>query len=181
MKQTDYVILGLLSEEPLTGYQIKRIIDVRFRFFWNESYGQLYPSLKALCGAGYVKETDADAAQPRAQKAYRLTPQGFEALRGWLALPVEKESMRFEILLKMYFSHLTDPDVMLEHVKKFQAAHEQDLKVLDAFDAELRAIEDDDPAHPTIRRVVDFGRKANGAYLDWCRETTEFLESRWRK
>jgi DNA-binding PadR family transcriptional regulator len=48
MKQTDYVILGLLSEAPMTGYTIKRLIDIRFKFFWNESYGQLYPELRAL-------------------------------------------------------------------------------------------------------------------------------------
>lgn len=180
MRQTDYVILGLLSEEPLTGYQIKRLIDIRFRFFWNESYGQLYPSLKSLCGAGYIKESGEDAEKPRAQKAYRLTPQGFEALQKWLTLPVEKETVRLEILLKMYFSHLTDPDVMLGHLRKFQEAHEQDLRVLDAFDKELRELSGD-PSHATVLRVVDFGRKANRAYLDWCRETAEFLESRRQK
>lgn len=55
MRQTEYVILGLLSESPLTGYQIKRIIDVRFHFFWNESYGQLYPALKSLNATGLIE------------------------------------------------------------------------------------------------------------------------------
>ena len=179
LRQTDYLILGLLSEEPLTGYQIKRLVDVRFRFFWNESYGQLYPTLKALSACGYISATEQEGEpSPRAQKTYRLTPRGLEALRGWLAQPVEKESVRLELLLKMYFSNLTDPGVMLEHVRKFQSAHEKDLEILDAFDRELRAIEHDDPAHPAVLRVVDFGRKANRAYLDWCRETVEFLEER---
>lgn len=46
--KTKFVILGLLSEGDLTGYEIKKIIDIRFSFFWNESYGQLYPELKNL-------------------------------------------------------------------------------------------------------------------------------------
>ena len=178
MRQTDYVILGLLSEQPLTGYQIKQIIDVRFRFFWNESYGQLYPALKSLCGSGHIREAEGAEESPRVQKTYRLTPQGYEALEAWLALPVEKESVRLEILLKMYFSHLVRPEVMLGHLEKFRAAHERDLRLLDEFYRELRGIAQDDPAHPTILRVVDFGRKANRAYLDWCRETAEFLEGR---
>lgn len=181
MKQTDYVILGLLSEEPMTGYQIKRIVDIRFRFFWNESYGQLYPSLKSLCADGYIKELETDSAQSRAAIKYKLTPQGFTALQQWLGQPVVKESVRLEILLKMYFSHLVLADVMLGHIKKFREAHEQDLKMLDAFEKELKAIENDDPGHPTILRVIDFGQKANRAYLDWCRETIEFLESRRNK
>lgn len=181
MRQTDYVILGLLSEAPMTGYQIKQIIDIRFSFFWNESYGQLYPALKALCAAGYIKEYGSAEASPRAQKAYKLTPPGAEALQSWLEKPVEKESMRLEILLKMYFSHLVDPEVMLGHIRRFQEDHARDLGVLDRFAEELTAIEQDDAAHPTILRVVDFGRKANRAYLDWCRETIEFLEGRRMK
>lgn len=178
MRQTDYVILGLLSEAPMTGYQIKQIIDIRFKFFWNESYGQLYPALKTLCAEGYIEEVDTGASQVRAQKTYRLTDGGMAALVQWLGQPVVTESVRLEILLKMYFSHLADADVMLGHVMRFKQAHEQDLMVLDMFDRELKAIEDEAPNHPTIRRVVDFGRKANAAYLDWCDETIAFLESR---
>ena len=42
-RKTRYVILGLLLEGSLSGYDIKKIIDTRFSFFWSESYGQLYP------------------------------------------------------------------------------------------------------------------------------------------
>ncbi len=177
MRQTDYVILGLLSEEPMTGYQIKQIIDIRFKYFWNESYGQLYPSLRTLREKGFIEE-DASGDDARSRKAYRLTLSGLDALKSWLEQPVEKESMRLEILLKMYFSHLVDADVMLRHVLKFKAEHERDLQVLDGFENELRQIEYDDPAHPTVLRVVDFGRRANRAYLNWCDETIKFLEGR---
>jgi DNA-binding PadR family transcriptional regulator len=180
MKQTDYVILGLLSEAPMTGYTIKRLIDIRFKFFWNESYGQLYPELRALCAASYIGEAESAhrSSSARAKKTYALLPRGMEALRAWLAQPVEKESVRLEILLKMYFSHLAGADIMLGHVREFRAAHEADLHTLEAFEKELKAIERDDPAHPAILRVIDFGLKANCAYLDWCAETENYLKGR---
>src|SRR5262249_46478879 len=137
MRQTDYVILGLLSEAPMTGYQIKQVIDIRFRFFWSESYGQIYPALKSLCEAGLTEEFEAARQGARGSVAYRLTEAGLAALKSWLAQPVEKESIRLELLVKMYFSHLADGDVMLGHIKKFQAAHEGDLRLLEAFDREL--------------------------------------------
>ena len=56
MRQTDYVILGLLAEQPLSGYQIKKIIDIRFSFFWSESFGQIFPALKSLASEGFVEE-----------------------------------------------------------------------------------------------------------------------------
>lgn len=78
----------------------------------------------------------------------------------------------------MYFSHLIDANAMFEHVHAFRQAHEADLCTLQAFEKELLAIEQEDPAHPAILRVIDFGLKANRAYLDWCAETELFLKSR---
>lgn len=178
MRQTDYVILGLLSEEPMSGYQIKRIIEIRFQFFWSESYGQLYPALKALSDDELIEELETENQSKRAQKVYQITQQGRAALGAWLEQPVEKESVRLEILLRMYFSGNTTPEVMLGHIQRFQEAHQRDLAILHRMDEELRNIEDADPAHPVYRRVVDFGLKTNTAYLDWCAETIEFLKER---
>ena len=177
MRQTEYVILGLLSDSPLTGYQMKQLIDVRFRFFWNESYGQLYPTLKDLKERGLIREQETeDAKTGRGHKTYETLDAGVEALRDWLKLPVEKETVRLEILLKMYFSNLTEPDVMVEHIKAFQAAHERDLQMLNRFQKELEAIPDTDPNHRHVLRVIDFGQRVNQAYVEWSRETIEFLE-----
>jgi PadR family transcriptional regulator AphA len=178
VRQTDYVILGLLSESPLTGYQIKKLIDVRFRFFWSESYGQIFPALKSLCASGQIEETGTDDHKKRSQKTYRITACGLINLRQWLKLPVERESVRLEILLKMYFSHLADDAVMLDHVLRFQETHKQDLQILKLFESELKKIVDENENHPRVLRVIDFGRKVNEAYLDWCRETILFFESR---
>lgn len=177
MRQTDYVILGLLSESPLTGYQIKKLIDIRFRFFWSESYGQIFPALKSLCTGGLIEETENADEKKRSRKTYRITPSGLVNLQQWLKLPVERESVRLEILLKMYFSHLTEKAVMLDHVLKFQEAHRQDLQILTLFENELKKIVDAGDNHPQVLRVIDFGQRVNEAYLDWCRETILFLES----
>lgn len=179
MKQTEYVVLGLLSEAPLTGYQIKQLIDIRFRFFWSESYGQLYPTLKELKARGLIEEMEQEASkETRPQKVYRICEPGLEALKSWLRQPVEKETVRLEILMKMYFSNLTEPDIMAAHVKAFQAAHERDLGMLNLFQQELEAIPDTDPNHRHVLRVIDFGQRVNQAYVDWSRETIKFLESR---
>lgn len=178
MRQTDFVILGLLSETPLSGYQIKKYIDGRFHFFWNESYGQLYPALKSLVNQGLITETPTDPIQRRARRTYAITSAGLEQLRQWLQLPVERESVRLEVLLKMYFSHLIDPAVMSGHVRRFQQVHAADLQILQLYASELQAIPDRDPNHRQVLRVIDFGVKVNQAYLDWCRETLEFLEGR---
>lgn len=179
MKQTEYVVLGLLSENPLTGYQIKQLIDIRFRFFWSESYGQLYPTLKDLMERGLIEELahgPDDSVGGRGQRTYRILDAGMKSLENWLTKPVSKETVRLEILLKMYFSNLTKPEVMASHIKEFQAAHERDLWMLNMFQAELLNLPEADDNHRQVLRVIDFGQKVNQAYLDWSRETLEFLE-----
>ncbi|HML67822.1 MAG TPA: PadR family transcriptional regulator [Clostridia bacterium] len=176
MRQTDYVILGLLAEQPLNGYQIKKIIDIRFQFFWSESFGQIFPALKSLAASGLAEEYPQEHTGGRAAKTYQITPSGKDALIDWLSQPVEKESLRLEILLKTYFSNYTAPSVMLGHLSAFEQSHAQQLHILGLFQKELENIPDDDENHREVLRVIDFGQKVNRAYLDWCRETRDYFE-----
>ena len=178
MRQTDYVILGLLAEQPLSGYQIKKIIDIRFKFFWSESFGQIFPALKSLSAAGLVAECETEHTDGRAAKKYQITPAGKDALIAWLSQPVEKESLRLEILLKTYFSNYAAPGVMLNHLAAFEQSHAQQLQILGLFQKELERIPDEDENHREVLRVIDFGQKVNRAYLDWCRETREYFEQK---
>ena len=176
MRQTDYVILGLLAERPLSGYQIKKIIDIRFQFFWSESFGQIFPALKSLASQGYCEELPQEGAGARAARVYQITPSGRVALVHWLGQPVEKESLRLEILLKTYFSGYAAPEAMLTHLTAFEESHSKQLHILNLFQAELERIPDEDENHGDILRVIDFGQKANRAYLDWCSETKAYFE-----
>ena len=47
-RKIDMVILGLLSHEDLTGYDIKKRIDGAISFFWKGSFGNIYPALKDI-------------------------------------------------------------------------------------------------------------------------------------
>lgn len=180
MRQTDYVILGLLAERPLSGYQIKKIVDIRFQFFWSESFGQIFPALRSLTAEGLVAECAAAGTGARSSKTYQITPAGREALIVWLSQPVEKESLRLEILLKTYFSGYAAPEIMLAHLAAFEESHTRQLHILGLFQEELLRIPDEDENHGDILRVIDFGQKANRAYLDWCRETRAYFEQKQR-
>ena len=180
MRQTDYVILGLLAEQPRSGYQIKKIVDIRFSFFWSESFGQIFPALKSLAEQRLAEELPQEGGNARAVRTYRITPNGRTALAQWLAQPVEKESLRLEILLKTYFSNYASPETMLMHLNAFEESHAGQLHLLNLFQTELEGIADADENHRDILRVIDFGQKANRAYLDWCRETKAYFEQKQR-
>src|SRR5438477_5551708 len=104
LNSTSYVILGMLSLRPMSGYDIKQVADASVRHFWAISYGQIYPELKNLVDAGLVSSEDTSVGDRR-RTVYSLTKSGSEALGAWAAMthavPVE---IRDEMLLRLFFA-----------------------------------------------------------------------------
>lgn len=175
--KTSYVILGLLNEENLSGYEIKRIVDERLSFFWNESFGQIYPELKRLTSEGLIAVcTDVRPMHSKQSTKYEITGPGRLELQEWLKAPVEKELIRFEILLKLYFSNTNSSATMLEHVKEFQTNHLRQQHLFKQFEAQLKQNIDVHSNHNQILMVLSFGQKMWEAYASWCEETIHLLE-----
>lgn len=52
--QSFYSILGFLHIRPLTGYEIRKLVEESVQHFWHESEGHLYPSLKKMAELGLI-------------------------------------------------------------------------------------------------------------------------------
>lgn len=177
--KTKFLILGLLSEESLSGYEIKKIVDMRFSFFWSESFGQIYPQLKKLSEDKLIEEISLNEIENnKTSKKYSITDKGRAELKEWLKEPVEKETVRYEILLKMYFSNIISPEVMLGHIREFQISHRNQLKLFEKFQHQLEEFKEVHDNHEDILMVLSFGQKVWKAYDDWCEEVSEILEKR---
>jgi DNA-binding PadR family transcriptional regulator len=117
-----------------TGYDIKQKIEISTQFFWGASYGQIYPELKRLAGAGLV-EAEPDPRGGVKRTAYRLTPEGERVLHEWLTdsghLLFE---MRDEALLKMFFGDLLSLEERLENVRVRREWCERTLELFHGID-----------------------------------------------
>jgi DNA-binding PadR family transcriptional regulator len=82
----EIAVLGLLSESPLHGYELRKRLATLLGTFRAFSYGSLYPTLRRLSEAGWIsEEAPLDAANPalrsrRGKRVYRLTAEGKEHL-----------------------------------------------------------------------------------------------------
>ena len=93
MTKTDVLtlgILGMLAEQPLHGYQIRKRLGTELGPFRALSYGSLYPCLKRMESDGLISqehdETDVRVAGSRRSRiAYGLTAQGKAFLEAELA------------------------------------------------------------------------------------------------
>ncbi len=86
----EIAVLGLLSESPMHGYELRKRLAAKLGTFRAFSYGSLYPTLRRLSEAGWISEespmvTPAAARSRRARRVYRLTADGKEHLAELLA------------------------------------------------------------------------------------------------
>ena len=93
-----YVILGLLCHEPMSGYELKKRMDTTMSLFWSGSFGSIYPTLQKLNLQGYIKHDDAKE-QGRGKIVYEITDKGKDLFRQWMRKPVVKDEIQYETLL----------------------------------------------------------------------------------
>ena len=173
-KKIDCVILGLLSHEELTGYEIKKRMDTTLKYFWSASYGSIYPALTDLVNRGFATKREA-TENKRNKLIYTITDNGRDYLKEWLTLPVEKDELRYETLLKLFFGKEQDTGQALSHIKTFEEKIEKELPYLLGTEKVLKDCLGDDPAHKYYLLTVEFGIKTYRSYLEWCEEAKKFL------
>lgn len=173
-KKMDCVVLGLLSHEPMTGYEIKKRIDSSLHFFWSGSFGSIYPTLTQLEVEGKVTKENV-SSNGREKISYSITEQGKDALKDWLSKPTDKDELRYETLLKLFLGNEIGLDNMNAHIERFEAKCRGELKILNAFAKNLEAALDND-THKHYYLTVKFGIKTYESYLNWCAESKEQIK-----
>jgi PadR family transcriptional regulator AphA len=162
LSATAYVILGMVSREPRSGYEIKALVDDTTRFFWAASYGQIYPELKRLSEAGLVEGMDASTGG-RKRTVYAITDDGEHELKAWLREPPHTYEMREEGLLKLFFAGALpreEATVILRSMREHRLGLAKRLRQM-----EPKALEKEDPL-PLI--VLRGGIEFNEWFADWC-------------
>jgi PadR family transcriptional regulator AphA len=164
LNPTAYVILGMLSWRPMSGYDIKATVDKSTRFFWAASYGQIYPELRRLSEAGLV-EGEAERGSGRRRTVYKLSAEGRRALRGWLAQRPETYESRDEFLLKLFFADAapeSGPDTLA-------AMHDYHADIAER----LRGIEAREQPTGFSSLVLRYGIECHDWMASWCKREAE--------
>jgi len=165
--RTRFLILGLLAEGPCSGYDIRRITGVRFRFFWSESYGQIYPCLKRLEAAGLIERIGTAL---RAKVLWGITESGRRELIAWLIVEAQPETARIESILKYYFSWAMPEQAAKRLLESFRDRQALNLSELEAFRRELRSIPDPHGNHDLALDTIELGIATYTAWRDWAME-----------
>lgn len=185
---TPYVILGLLRFAPLSGYEIRSQLAREASSFWSESYGQIYPALRALLDAGLVKLHAGGGARRgrrrvgrgqsggRAKSVYAITPRGRDAFETWLELEPRVEPPRNELLMKLFLADrefLNKPEAWIADLLEREQEH---LDHLERMQRDLPRTTTHH--HPNVRFwsfALAHGEARARATISWCRTTLASL------
>jgi DNA-binding PadR family transcriptional regulator len=86
VRMLEMAILGLLTESPMHGYELRKRLNTLLGTFRKFSYGSLYPTLRRMESAGVVS-SDGTAGRigGRSKVVYQITAEGKERLAELLA------------------------------------------------------------------------------------------------
>ena len=178
-RKIDVVILGLLSHEDLTGYDIKKRIDGAIGFFWKGSFGNIYPALGDMEKQGLVKKKDVGSAGGREKIFYHITKKGTEYLTSWIRQESVSNELKYETLLKIYFGGADDKEITLRNIEVFEEQVKQNISLLYMYRDNLEKVLDQED-HMYYYLTVTFGIDSYEAYLKWCSKAKKLLKSRKR-
>ena len=176
--QTAYLILGILSIEPQkSGYDIRKAVESSVSYFWRESYGQIYPTLKRLAAEGLIVPCRAKGKGRAERQAYSLSPAGRQRLQAWLALPYREDPPRNEFLLKLFFSKAVPAGTALKHVEDFREKNEQLLGALLAIEKTAKANGSPSSHLPYWMLTLSYGIAQVRASVEWSNGALATLAS----
>ena len=173
-KKIDMVILGLLNHEELTGYDIKKRIDGAISFFWNGSFGNIYPALKDLEARKLITKKESSSGG-REKIVYKITRSGAKALGEWLKDEQATNELKYETLLKLFFGAAQNKEVTINNIDAFEKKIKADLMLLKNYEKTLQKSLDTED-HLYYYLTITFGIESYEAYLKWCKKAKKLLK-----
>lgn len=176
---TMFAVLGILTLGPHTGYDIKQHMEKSTSYFWNENYGQIYPSLAELLKR---KDITVDVKRQKGKpdkKVYSITEQGKLTLSDWLSQPMEHMVMlkKNELLLRVFFGSNAPPEAIIQHIREHKSKLEGSLHIFEELENWLRNEQSEDQNYKYWLITINYGKSQFRSLIHWCDESIEILKS----
>jgi DNA-binding PadR family transcriptional regulator len=101
-----HALLGLLHQQSLSGYDVKKIFASSPMGGFSDSPGAIYPALSRLEKRGLVRSEIEESTGLRRRRLFHITSAGLAALKAWQRRPIADEDVvrhLGELLLRFAF------------------------------------------------------------------------------
>lgn len=173
------LLLGLLSAEPMSGYDLNKAFSTTIQHFWSTDQSQIYRTLYKLEAEGKVRvETIVQTDSPN-KKVYYVTEAGQAELHDWLSKPLPTQPIREAWLGQLYFSHQLDNAAIIGVLEGYRIEVFERLRSLEILQAALPPAE----ARLHIPReyqfqllTLDYGLDIHRFELAWLDKTIQQIK-----
>lgn len=86
-------VLGLISQQPLSGYDLRKVFSTTPMGHFSRSPGAIYPALRRMEASGWVKGSIDRKRKLRPRQLYSLTEKGRLVLARTLKRPVTRDDI----------------------------------------------------------------------------------------
>ncbi|MDY6876520.1 MAG: PadR family transcriptional regulator [Chloroflexota bacterium] len=136
-----HLILGLLTQQPMSGYDIKRSLKSLSWLIDSPSFGSIYPALRALWEDGLVTVEVGPRQGKPPRKIYTITEAGRLALREWMDQPVAPGASLKTFVMRLILANNFSHTGLISHLQQRRsqvAVHHATLKqIAEALDGTM--------------------------------------------
>lgn len=164
----EYALLGLLHQQPQSGYDLRKIFAATALGSYSSSPGTVYPALQRLEKRALITGRVDERTALRPRKVFWPTAAGSELLRLWLSRPLSQDDVARrldELMLRFAFHAVLDDRVATKEFLRSLAGE------IDAYVRELESQKDlipkAGPVHP--RLALEAGIYQYRAAARWAR------------
>ena len=166
-----HLILGLLTQQPMSGYDIKGFLKSLSWLIDSPSFGSIYPALRALREDDLVTMMEVVPRQGKPpRKIYTITETGRQILREWLDQPVAPDaSLKTFVMRLIMTSNFTHTELIshLQQRRSQVAVHHTTLRqIAEVVDGTMDSGQ---------RLTLDYGLTLATAELAWLERALEQL------
>lgn len=109
----NHAILGMLSHEAMTGYDLKKRMQRSLLMPWSGNNNQIYKALLELAEHSFVTSETLHREGAPSKKVYTITPAGRAELRRWAGTAPEAFGARKTFLLQLAWAEdLSDEELI---------------------------------------------------------------------
>jgi PadR family transcriptional regulator AphA len=156
-----YFVLGLLDRQPMSGYDIKRLLKRLKGLTGSSSFGHIYPALHALLEEGWVTVDVVTHQERPPKKIYTINQEGQQALQEWLEQPFSSSPSQKALVMRLILARgLLQRGLMaaLSQRRAHVAAHRDALQELSG---------EPEQAGRGWQLALDYGLAVADAELGW--------------
>ncbi len=170
-----FALLGLLNEQPMSGYDLRKVFASTAMGSFSDSPGAIYPALGRLEKRGLVKGTVEESSSLRKRRVFKVTAKGVAALKAWLKRPVTQHDVIRRIDELMLRFAFMDDALGSERSSQFLKEYEVQLA---GYIPSLKEFHNKQASQMTMsaRLAFESGIEEYEARLKWARSSLAAYE-----